>query len=87
MMVGRSEKVTGPYTDKDGTPLNLGGGTTVLEGDKNWHGVGHNAVANFDGKDYLIFHAYDAADRGRPKLRMEKIAWINDWPVVEKGQH
>ena len=82
MMVGRSEKVTGPYADKDGVPMNLGGGSTVLEGDKNWHGVGHNAVAGFNSTDYLIFHGYDATDNGRSKLRIEKIAWVNDWPVV-----
>ncbi len=84
MMVGRSEKVTGPYTDRDGVPMNLGGGSTVLEGDKNWHGVGHNAVANFNGTDYLIFHGYDASDNGRSKLRIEKIGWFNDWPVAER---
>lgn len=84
MMVGRSEKVTGPYADRDGVPMNLGGSSTVLEGDKNWHGVGHNAVANFNGTDYLIFHGYDAADNGRSKLRIEKIGWFNDWPVVER---
>ena len=82
MMVGRSEKVMGPYADRDGVPMNLGGGSTVLEGDKNWYGVGHNAVAGFNGTDYLIFHAYDAADNGRSKLRIEKIFWFNDWPVV-----
>lgn len=82
MMVGRSENVMGPYADKDGVPMNLGGGSTVLEGDKFWHGVGHNAVAGFDGTDYLVFHAYDAADSGRSKLRIEKITWLNEWPVV-----
>ena len=84
MMVGRSEKVTGPYADRDGVPMNLGGGSTVLEGDKNWHGVGHNAVANFNGTDYLIFHGYDAADNGRRKIRIEKIGWFKDWPSVER---
>ena len=82
MMVGRSENVMGPYADRDGVPMNLGGGSTVLEGDKFWHGVGHNAVAGFDGTDYLVFHAYDAADSGRSKLRIEKITWLNEWPVV-----
>ncbi|CAN5406652.1 arabinan endo-1,5-alpha-L-arabinosidase [soil metagenome] len=83
MMVGRSEHIQGPYIDKNNLPLNNGGGSLVLEGDKNWHGVGHNAVAAFNGIDYLIFHAYDASDRGRPKLRIEKITWINDWPVIQ----
>lgn len=59
------------------------GGTLVLTGDKNWYGVGHNAVANFDGTDYLIFHGYDAADNGKPKLRIEKLQWVDGWPVVQ----
>ncbi|HEY9364436.1 MAG TPA: arabinan endo-1,5-alpha-L-arabinosidase, partial [Chitinophagaceae bacterium] len=59
-----------------------GGGSLVMEGNKNWHGVGHNAVDAFNGSDYLIFHAYDANDNGRSKLRIEKIIWINGWPVI-----
>jgi arabinan endo-1,5-alpha-L-arabinosidase len=51
--------------------MNLGGGSLVLEGDKNWNGVGHNAVADFNGVDYLVFHGYDANDNGKPKLRIE----------------
>jgi arabinan endo-1,5-alpha-L-arabinosidase len=82
MMVGRSEKVYGPYVDREGVPMNLGSGSMVLEGNKNWHGVGHNAVVNFNGTDYLVFHGYDANDNGKPKLRIEKINWFNDWPVV-----
>ena len=87
MMVGRSEKVYGPYIDKDGVPMNLGGGSLVLEGDKNWNGVGHNAVANFNGIDYLVFHGYDANDNGKPKLRIEKLDWINGWPVVARQRN
>ena len=82
MMVGRSEKVMGPYVDKIGKALNAGGGSLVLEGDKNWFGVGHNAVAAFNGVDYLIFHGYDGGDKGRSKLRIEKLIWINGWPEV-----
>jgi arabinan endo-1,5-alpha-L-arabinosidase len=62
--------------------MNLGGGSLLLEGNKNWHGVGHNAVAAFNGLDYLVYHAYDASDNGRSKLQIQKIAWINGWPVV-----
>ncbi len=87
MVVGRSDKLVGPFADREGVPMNLGGGSTVLEGDKNWYGVGHNAVAGFDGTDWLVFHAYDAADYGRSKLRIEKINWVEDWPVIEKFRH
>ncbi len=82
MIVGRSKKIIGPFMDKGGMDMAKGGGTIVLAGDSNWYGVGHNAAANFDGIDYLVFHAYDAKDNGRPKLRIEKLSWDNGWPVV-----
>jgi arabinan endo-1,5-alpha-L-arabinosidase len=84
VVVGRSERIQGPYLDKEGTPMRLGGGSVVLEGDKDWYGVGHNAVVAGDGADWIVFHGYDAHDGGRPKLRMEKIGWIDGWPVVKK---
>ena len=86
MVVGRSENVYGPYTDRDGVPMNLGGGSIIKEGDKKWNGVGHNAVAAFNGNDYLVYHAYDANDGGKSKLQFEKINWWNDWPFVGRGQ-
>jgi len=85
MIVGRSEKVIGPYLDQSGIPMSKGGGTIVLQGDENWSGVGHNAVATFNGIDYLVFHGYDAHDEGKPKLRIEKLEWDkNSWPTVVK---
>lgn len=83
MMVGRSKDVRGPYVDKLGNRMSQNGGTLVLEGDKNWYGVGHNATYTFNGKDYLIFHGYDANDKGKPKLRIEQLHWDeNGWPFV-----
>ena len=82
MIVGRSGSVKGPYVDQNGVEMKKGGGTLLLEGDADWYGVGHNAVCSFDGIDYLIFHGYDAKDQGVPKLRIEKLNWVNGWPVV-----
>jgi arabinan endo-1,5-alpha-L-arabinosidase len=83
MVIGRSKSITGPYFDKKGVDMKYNGGTLVLEGDKNWYGVGHNGAYTFDGKDYLIFHGYDAADKGRSKLRIETMQWDKDgWPIV-----
>jgi len=83
MIIGRSEDIKGPYLDKSNNDMARGGGSLVLAGDKDWYGVGHNAVCTFDGIDYLIFHAYDAADNGRSKLRIEKLSWDADgWPVL-----
>jgi arabinan endo-1,5-alpha-L-arabinosidase len=84
MIVGRAKALTGPYVDEAGVPLARGGGTILLAGDAKWYGVGHNAVANFEGVDYLVFHGYDASDeRARSKLRIEKLRWNEaGWPVV-----
>ncbi len=83
MIYGRSPEIVGPYYDKEGEDLLFGGGTILMEGNEEWHGVGHNAVVHEDGNDYLIFHAYDAEDNGRSKLRIFTLAWDkNEWPVV-----
>jgi arabinan endo-1,5-alpha-L-arabinosidase len=84
MVVGRSKKLQGPYVDKNSVEMASGGGSLLMEGNADWHGVGHNAVYAVDGKDLLIFHGYDAKDRGRSKLRIEELVWDNDgWPVVK----
>lgn len=83
MIVGRSKKLLGPYFDKAYVNMNEGGGSIVLAGDKDWYGVGHNAVCAFEGIDYLIFHGYDAADRGISKLRIVKLKWQKGWPEIE----
>ncbi|MEI6948777.1 arabinan endo-1,5-alpha-L-arabinosidase [Paraflavisolibacter sp. H34] len=85
VVVGRSEQVTGPYLDKAGLAMDRNGGTLVVEGNKEWHGAGHNSAYTFDGKDYLVFHGYDANDKGRSKLRIEEIAWDKDgWPTPKR---
>ncbi len=84
MIVGRSKKVTGPYLDKNGVSMAQAGGTLLLEGDKNWYGVGHNSVYTFDNTDYLVYHGYDASDKGRSKLRIEKLSWDKKkWPYLK----
>jgi arabinan endo-1,5-alpha-L-arabinosidase len=87
MVVGRAKEVQGPYLDRQGVPMAEGGGTLLLEGNKDWYGVGHNSVYSFGQKDYLIFHGYDAADNGRSKLRMETLSWDKaGWPQVNAKQ-
>lgn len=84
MIVGRSKSIPGPYLDKEGKDMAKGGGTILLKGDENWHGVGHNSTYTFNGKDYLIFHGYDAHENGRPKLIIKELQWDADgWPLVQ----
>jgi arabinan endo-1,5-alpha-L-arabinosidase len=85
VVVGRSEKATGPFLDKDGVDLAKNGGTLIIQGDnKEWFGAGHNSAYTFDGKDYIIYHGYDAKDRGRSKLIIQQLKWDNGWPMLSE---
>ncbi|MFD1256870.1 family 43 glycosylhydrolase [Mucilaginibacter terrae] len=82
MLVGRSKKLLGPYADKDGKKMAYGGGSILLAGDRDWYGVGHNAVCTFNGTNYIVYHGYDAADKGISKLKIDKLSWIKGWPKL-----
>jgi arabinan endo-1,5-alpha-L-arabinosidase len=85
IMIGRATDVRGPYLDKEGRSLAQGGGSLLLAGDKDWPGLGHNSAYTFDGKDYLIFHAYEAADHGLQKLKIAEMKWDAQlWPVIDE---
>ena len=86
VVVGRSEKVTGPYVDKEDVSLAEGGGSIVIEGDQRWAGVGHNSAYTFDGTDYFVFHAYDSDEGGRSELKIAEMNWdAEGWPVVDRS--
>jgi arabinan endo-1,5-alpha-L-arabinosidase len=81
--VGRSENVTGPYSDKDGVPMLQGGGTLIAGGDKNYFGKGHNSVYTFNNTDYMFLHAYSKKENGTPKLLIYVLKWDEKgWPFI-----
>ena len=81
-MVGRAASVQGPYVDRGGTALLAGGGTLLLESNERWRGPGSNAVIAREGKTYNVYHAYDADDAGKAKLRIAELVWDEaGWPV------
>jgi arabinan endo-1,5-alpha-L-arabinosidase len=71
--------------DTDGKSMAAGGGSLVLIGNKNWAGWGGNSAYTFDGKDYLVFHAYEAADNDFHRLKIAEIKWNEtQWPVIDE---
>ena len=83
IVLGVSRSITGPYLDSSGEEMLLGGGTTLRDGAsfKRWAGPGHNTVFHdTDGKDYLVYHAYDRTNKGKPSLMIEPVTWKDDWP-------
>jgi len=84
MRVGRAKSVIGPYLDKDGVDMRNGGGSLLLAGDAHYQALGHNSTYTFNGKDYLVFHAYDTQDKYQPKLKILEVHWDKDlWPKVD----
>jgi arabinan endo-1,5-alpha-L-arabinosidase len=83
IMAGRSEKVSGPYLDRNGKKLTAGGGTLILQGNDKWAGVGHNGICSVNDRNYIVFHGYDVSDNGKSKLLIREIKWTDDgWPEV-----
>jgi arabinan endo-1,5-alpha-L-arabinosidase len=81
IMVGRSEKVTGPYLDERGIPMQQGGGTELLAANQRWLGPGGESLLQRAEGDLMVFHAYDAIT-GKPALQISTIAWTDGWPHV-----
>lgn len=84
IMVGRSQKVTGPYVDADGKPMLEGGGTQLLAGGARWLGPGGESILQKAGGDVMVFHAYDS-QTGKPALQISTIGWQAGWPHVALG--
>jgi arabinan endo-1,5-alpha-L-arabinosidase len=81
VMVGRSTSVTGPYVDRNGTPMTSGGGTQVLAGHGSIHGPGHQAVLADEDGDALVYHYY--AGNGAALLGINRIGYdAAGWPFV-----
>ncbi|MGQ9592657.1 MAG: arabinan endo-1,5-alpha-L-arabinosidase [Planctomycetota bacterium] len=84
VMVGRSERVLGPYADAAGRPLLEGGGTLLLASHGRWRGPGHNSVLKLGERSWLVHHTYDLEHLERQRiLQVRPLYWLEDgWPVV-----
>ncbi len=82
IMVGRSDRVSGPYLDQKGQPMLKGGGTLVLAGQGRMRGPGGQSVLVEGGKYSLVYHFYDAESNGTPCLQIRPLKWENDWPIA-----
>lgn len=79
-VVGRAKKLEGPYTDREGKSLLLGGGTVITQSQGRWRGPGHCAVVG----DTFLCHSYDAENNGVPTLFMSSLRWdTKGWPALK----
>jgi arabinan endo-1,5-alpha-L-arabinosidase len=79
--VGRSAAITGPYLDKAGTDMMLGGGTLFLTTQGKFIGPGHAGIVTQASTNWLSCHFYDGTREGRPTLGLLPLRWDADgWP-------
>jgi arabinan endo-1,5-alpha-L-arabinosidase len=82
-VVGRAKDVTGPYLDKDGQDMLLGGGSAVVETEGPMIGPGQAGIFEEEGKFWFSCHFYDGTAGGMSKLAIRPLTWGEDgWPVV-----
>jgi arabinan endo-1,5-alpha-L-arabinosidase len=85
--VGRAEKITGPYLDRDGKDLADAGGSVFLHSYNRFIGPGHIGIVNdgsTNGATWFSYHYYDGATQGRSRLAVGKIEWSDGWPMPTK---
>ncbi len=70
---GRSKKITGPFFDKEGMPMEYGGGSCLYGPDESNFVIGHCSVYEINGEYYFISHAYLKEHNGRSKLFVRKL--------------
>jgi arabinan endo-1,5-alpha-L-arabinosidase len=89
--VGRSKKITGPYLDREGKDMLVGGGTLFLDSTKPYIGPGHAGIIVDHGTNWFSCH-YEAAPgpstpgqrRGGSPLAVMPMHWTKDkWPEVD----
>jgi arabinan endo-1,5-alpha-L-arabinosidase len=62
-----------------------GGGTIILEGDKQeFEAAGHCSAYNFQGQDIFVCHGYSTKMNGAALLVQRNISWTADgWPELK----
>ena len=82
--VGRSDRVTGPFVDREGRSLADGGGSPFLASEGRRIGPGHVGIFEDRGVSWCSTHFYDAADSGKPRLRIARLLLdAEGWPRLD----
>jgi arabinan endo-1,5-alpha-L-arabinosidase len=88
VVMGRAKRIIGPYLGRDGSKLLEGRGTIFLREDahdpQRFRGPGHIGwLRDADGREYVVYHAYDRENEGKSTLRIARVEWQADgWPLI-----
>ncbi|MFD2037467.1 arabinan endo-1,5-alpha-L-arabinosidase [Belliella marina] len=84
IVVGRSEKLEGPYLNKEGESWLENNYSVFLAGDEEEPGRGHNGFFSEGDTTYIVYHAYTISEDGKSLLNIRKL-YIDEeeWPSFE----
>nr|WP_280746324.1 MULTISPECIES: family 43 glycosylhydrolase [unclassified Parabacteroides] len=84
-VVGRSEKLFGPYMDKEGQLMFDNHHEVLIQGNNRFVGTGHNSeiVSDDEGNDWIFYHAIDKENPAGRVLMMDQVLWKDGWPQVK----
>ena len=84
-VVGRSDKLFGPYFDKQGRSMSDNHHEILIQKNESFVGTGHNSeiVTDKAGDDWMFYHAVKVSDPDGRVLMLDKIVWEDDWPSVK----
>lgn len=84
-VVGRAEKLFGPYLDKEGRPMIENHHEVLIGKNDRFVGTGHNSeiVQDSEGNDWILYHAVSVANAKGRVLMLDRVRWVNNWPFVE----
>ena len=82
--VSRGASPHGPFTDRAGIDMNLGGGTILLQGNgTTWSAPGGQTVfLDAQNGDLIVFHALQLP-QGAAYLFVNPLTWPNNWPAIQ----
>ena len=84
-VVGRSDKLFGPYFDKQGRSMSDNHHEILIQKNESFVGTGHNSeiVTDKAGDDWMFYHAVKVSDPDGRVLMLDKIVWEDDWPSLK----
>jgi arabinan endo-1,5-alpha-L-arabinosidase len=83
ILVGRSQSITGPFLDPNGTPMSNGGGMELQGSTDGMIGPGSLSITLYGGTYLMDYHYYDAWAQGQPWLQVRRLYWPpGGWPVT-----
>ena len=84
IVMGRSEKLTGPYLNREGESWVDNKYSLLLAGDSTEPGRGHNGFFTQGDTTFIVYHAYTRSVNGASLLNIKPLFIDNNgWPTME----